>query len=87
LYQKYKEYCVNCKYESFTKDNFESKITEQSNNGIVKGTYNRYKIFKFYKTEFEDFIKKFEHLEELPNFTNEGNEDDFLDSDSDVDKS
>lgn len=87
IYRDYKEYCLKCKYEAFSKDNFECKITEQFNNGIVKGTYQRYKIFKFYKVEFENFMKKFENLEDLPDFTNEGNEGDFLDSDSDIDNS
>jgi hypothetical protein len=68
LYTDYKNYCSNCKYEAFTRDNFESKITELTNNGIEKGTYQRSKIFKFHKSEFEKYIKKFEDLEDLPVF-------------------
>jgi len=82
MYSDYKEFCTNCKYEPFTKDNFESKITEHTNNGIVKRTYNRYKIFKIYKIEFEEYVKKLEHLEELPNFDDEETKDNFL-NDSD----
>jgi len=66
LYTEYKSYCLNSKYEAFSRDNFESKITEHSNNGIVKATYNRTKIFKFSKIEFENYIDKFEYLEDLP---------------------
>ena len=68
LYTDYKNYCSNCKYEAFTRDNFESKITELTNNGIEKGTYQRSKIFKFHKIEYEKYIKKFEDLEDLPVF-------------------
>jgi len=75
LYCDYKQFCEKCKYETFSRDNFESKITEHSNNGIVKGLYNRNKIFKFYKIEFEEYIKKFEALEDLPDFGN----DEFID--------
>ena len=76
LYMDYRSYCSQYKYEAFSKDNFESKITEYSNNGIVKATYNRNKIFKFHKNEFEEYIKRFEDLEDLPNVSNMVEDDD-----------
>jgi hypothetical protein len=76
LYSDYKNYCSSCKYEAFTRDNFESKITEHSNNGIIKGTYQRSKIFKFHKVEFDEYIKKFEDLEDLPIFDGDMIDDD-----------
>lgn len=71
LYEQYKQYCSNNKYEIFTKDQFECKITEKEDNGIMKGLYRNFKVFRIYKKEFEEYIKTYNDLEYLEDFTDE----------------
>ena len=71
LHDDYKLYCLRNKYETFTLDQFESKITEKENNGIVKDLFHKSKVFRFYKNDFEAYIKSFNNLEDLYDMTDE----------------
>jgi len=71
LYEQYKQYCSNNKYEIFTKDQFECKITEKEDNGIKKGLYRNFKVFRIYKQLFEKYVKIYNDLEYLDDFTEE----------------
>ena len=71
LYELYKTYCSQNKYESFPFDQFESKITEKENNGITKGLFHKSKVYRFYKDDFEAYIKLFNNLEDLDDMTEE----------------
>jgi hypothetical protein len=79
LYEKYKSYCSTNKYEILSLDQFESKITEKDTNGIKKGLYQRRKVFRFYKKDFEEYIKHFNQLEDLEDMTSYINRCDFVD--------
>ena len=71
LYELYKTYCTQNKYESFPFDQFESKIAEKENNGIIKGLFHKSKVYRFYKDDFEEYIKSFNILEDLYDMTEE----------------
>jgi hypothetical protein len=73
LYEQYKTFCATNKYEAFQLDQFESKITENIDNGIKKGLFHKTKVFRFYKEEFEAFITGFNKLEDLEDMTEELN--------------
>jgi hypothetical protein len=79
LYEKYKTFCSTNKYEAYQLDQFESKITEKDTNGIKKGLYNRAKVFRFYKNDFEEYIKQFNQLEDLEDMTLQFDKCDFID--------
>jgi len=79
LYEKYKCWCAKFKYETFTYQQFETKITEDSKYGISKCIDRKnFKVFKIDKDMFEPIIDKLNTLEELQQLPED---DEFIHSD------
>lgn len=75
LYDHYKCWCAKFKYETYTYQQFETKITEDNKYGITKKIDRKnFKVFKFIRIIFEDVIGKLDNLEGLE--TIESDDDD-----------
>lgn len=75
IYDKYRIWATNHKYEAYTYLQFETKLLDTENFGITKMIdRNKIKVFKILKQPFEDKIKIYTKLEGL-----EVIDDDFID--------
>jgi hypothetical protein len=81
LYVRYKCWCVKTKYETYSYQQFETKILDDSKLGITKcADRNKFKIFKIVKSDFEKVINSYNDLEGLETL-----DDGFIHSDDEDD--